>query len=82
MQNKKIYDTSYWLKIYSDLQHILKVKIDTEPYSWEWVWPTVPQIATPVGKEKVIEMEILAFSTLVLSSFRPPICVMIKGKAI
>lgn len=32
MQNKKIYDTSYWLKIYSDLQHILKVKIDTEPY--------------------------------------------------
>lgn len=32
MQNKNIYNIGYWLKFYSDIQHILKVKIDTEPY--------------------------------------------------
>lgn len=32
MQNKNIYNIGYWLKIYSDIQHILKVKTDTELY--------------------------------------------------
>lgn len=69
------------MSFYTDFQHILKAETDTEPYL-ESEYDQKSQMATPLGKENVIEMEILAFSTLVLSSFRPPICVMIKGKAI